>query len=61
MQPKGAIKAREGKEMENPGLWRLFFLTGLPEAWLALRGEAEEQEEPAVMAFGPQEAEEQEC
>lgn len=47
--------------MENPGLWRLFFLTGLPEAWLALRGEAEEQEEPAVPAFGPQKAEEQEC
>jgi hypothetical protein len=47
--------------MENPGLWRLFFLPGLPEAWLALRGEQEEQEEPAVTAFGPQEAEQKDC
>ena len=61
MHPKRAINAREVREMENPGLWRLFFLTGLPEAWLALRGEAEEQEEPAVTAFGVQTAEKQEC
>ena len=47
--------------MENPGLWRLFFLTGLPEVWLALRGEQEEQEAPAVTAFGPQEADKQDC
>ena len=30
--------------MEKTGLWQLFFLTGLPEVWLALRDEAEEQE-----------------
>lgn len=25
--------------MEREGLWRLFFATGLPEAWLAVRKE----------------------
>ena len=40
--------------MEEYGLWKLFFLTGLPEAWLALRGlrlEQDEPEEPALTAF----------
>ena len=36
--------------MNESGLWELFFQTGLPEAWLALRETAEEQEE-AVPAF----------
>ncbi|MCF2660526.1 hypothetical protein [Pseudoflavonifractor phocaeensis] len=25
--------------MDERGLWRLFFITGLPEAYLAIRGE----------------------
>ena len=40
--------------MEDEGLWRLFFLTGLPEAWLALRGMREQPKqtyEPAMTAF----------
>ena len=40
--------------MEEQGLWKLFFLTGLPEAWLALRGlgkEQAEREAPALTAF----------
>ncbi|MBQ8850955.1 MAG: hypothetical protein IJZ66_00715 [Oscillibacter sp.] len=41
--------------MEEEGLWRLFFLTGLPEAWLALRGvqeqRCEQASEPAMTAF----------
>lgn len=41
--------------MDEEGLWRLFFLTGLPEAWLALRGAGEErpmpEREPAMTAF----------
>lgn len=36
--------------MTNGGLWRLFFLTGLPEVYLALR--AEEIRPAAVPAFG---------
>lgn len=42
--------------MEESGLWRLFFATGLPQVYLALRGLQEEQEhmaqEPAMTAFG---------
>ncbi len=36
--------------MDEGRLWRLFFATGLPEAYLALRGEREEREalEPEV-------------
>lgn len=36
--------------MDEGRLWRLFFATGLPEAYLALRGEREERKamEPAV-------------
>lgn len=40
--------------MDEGRLWRLFFATGLPEAYLALRGEREEQEAlepPARTAF----------
>lgn len=41
--------------MEEAGLWRLFFATGLPQAYLALRGLEEEREQPdqpAMTAFG---------
>ena len=42
--------------MEESGLWRLFFATGLPQAYLALRGLEEEREQlaeqPAMTAFG---------
>ena len=40
--------------MEELGLWRLFFATGLPQAYLALRGQQEEDHpagEPATAAF----------
>lgn len=37
--------------MEEQGLWELFFRTGLPEAWLALRGLTAEEDEPALTAF----------
>ena len=37
--------------MEEPGLWELFFATGLPEAYLALRGQREE--EIGMTAFHP--------
>ena len=42
--------------MDEGVLWRLFFLTGLPEAYLALRGEQQEtkQTQPAVPAFAPE-------
>lgn len=30
--------------MDETGLWRLFFATGLPEAYLAVRGKREEAE-----------------
>ena len=49
--------------MEEYGLWRLFFLTGLPEAWLALRGlrqERQQREEPALTAFAGAEEERKE-
>ena len=43
--------------MREEGLWKLFFLTGLPEVYLALRtvgGDVDElQEEPAMTAFVP--------
>lgn len=43
--------------MEEQGLWRLFFLTGLPEAYLAIRGREQERGEelwpPAMTAFVP--------
>ena len=43
--------------MDEQGLWSLFFATGLPEAYLALRGEREEavqgEELPAKTAFRP--------
>ncbi len=37
--------------MEQDGLWQLFFETGLPEAYLALCSEREEQWEEAQTAF----------
>lgn len=46
--------------MEEYGLWKLFFLTGLPEAWLALRGLNAEQEEPALTAFSEAEKDKKE-
>ena len=50
-------KHQEDTEMKEDGLWRLFFLTGLPEAYLALRagrGEGDAlREEPAMTAFVP--------
>ena len=43
--------------MEERGLWQLFFATGLPQAYLAVRGVAGEHaiplEEPAKTAFHP--------
>ena len=42
--------------MERDGLWRLFFATGLPEAYLAIRrreGEEERAEPTALTAFRP--------
>ena len=40
--------------MDERGLWELFRRTGLPEVWLALAGEREEQkEELAMTAFRP--------
>lgn len=43
--------------MDERGLWELFCKTGLPEVWLALAGEREEQsqqrEELAKTAFQP--------
>lgn len=43
--------------MDQAGLWRLFFLTGLPEAYLALRGEEQQRRtreyELARTAFVP--------
>lgn len=45
--------------MDETGLWRLFFATGLPEAYLAVQGDrAERREEagpPAKTAFQPRE------
>ena len=41
--------------MNEAGLWRLFFLTGLPEAYLAAKGEARARQAaeygPALTAF----------
>ena len=41
--------------MDEQGLWRLFFATGLPEAYLALRGERRGETDlpqlPAKTAF----------
>ncbi len=43
--------------MDELGLWELFCRTGLPEVWMALAGEREEQarhrEELAETAFQP--------
>ena len=41
--------------MDETGIWRLFLATGLPQAYLALRGLEEQRDlaarEPAVTAF----------
>lgn len=43
--------------MDERGLWKLFFATGLPQAYLAIRGEALERDCPprpqAKTAFAP--------
>ena len=39
--------------MDQQGLWKLFFATGSPLVWLAIRQEREE-EERAVPAFLPE-------
>lgn len=43
--------------MDESGLWRLFFLTGLPEVYLAIRGGEQERAnldgQPALTAFAP--------
>lgn len=43
--------------MDEQGLWRLFFQTGLPQAYLAIAGqrleERDEREQPAKTAFQP--------
>lgn len=41
--------------MDQAGLWRMFFKTGLPEVYLALRGVRREDEEypSALAAFRP--------
>lgn len=43
--------------MEEQGLWRLFFATGLPEVYLAIsacrESERRERERPAKTAFQP--------
>ena len=40
--------------MDERGLWNLFFATGSPLVWLAIRG-LEQEEERAVPAFGDRE------
>ena len=44
--------------MDISGLWRLFFLTGLPEVYLAAKEEEQPPEEPSVPAFGRERDEE---
>ena len=46
--------------MNEQGLWQLFFLTGLPEVYLALQGQAQEKEQNsrlALPAFAPEKQE----
>lgn len=50
--------------MEEDGLWRLFFLTGMPEIWLTLRGlqnQLQIYEYGSVPAFFQSETEKTEC
>ena len=44
--------------MDDGGLWRLFFQTGLPQAYLAIRGEqvVRAAADQAQTAFAPEEA-----
>ena len=47
--------------MDDGGLWRLFFQTGLPQAYLAIRGEqagraGRAAADQAQTAFAPEEA-----
>ena len=46
--------------MDEQGLWRLFFATGSPLVWLAIR-RLEQAEERAVPAAAAQEEERQKC
>ena len=41
---KGTERETGGHEMDQAGMWKLFFATGLPEAYLAARSEGERQE-----------------
>ena len=50
--------------MEEDGLWRLFFLTGLPEVWLTLCGlkqQAEIHDCEEIPAFSLSGSEKTEC
>ena len=51
--------------MREEGLWKLFFLTGLPEVYLELKTHRQKPEqpgeEPAVTAFVPRPVGETEC
>lgn len=50
--------------MEKDGLWRLFFQTGLPEMWLALRwlqDQSETDDRGAIPAFSSSGPEKTEC
>ena len=38
---KGTERETGGHEMDQAGMWKLFFATGLPEAYLAARSEGE--------------------
>ena len=43
--------------MDEQGLWKLFFATGSPLVWLAIRRLEREREQPVIPAF----ADEEEC
>ena len=53
-----------GVTLSSEELWKLFFLTGLPEVYLALRAVnrdgAKWQDEPALTAFVPRPEEKEE-
>ena len=49
-QPKGQTEKQEGKEnVDEERLWALFFATGLPQVYLAIRGVEEEREVQAAL------------
>ena len=41
--------------MDREGAWALFWATGLPEAWLATRTEADDGERDAAVCTAPNE------